>query len=369
MRVAQINPFLDPTDRAPEQLLRDWPTLGHCARAAADAGAHVDVVQCCARRDFMRRDEVDHHFLPFDDGGGQPSTRLAELLDRLQPDVIHLQGLGFAREVHWLSTLAPHVPLLLQDHADRPPRRPLAWWRSRRAFASARGLMFHAREQALPFFRHGLVSARTRIYEVPESSCDFQPRDRDEARRATGLTGDPCLLWVAHLDANKDPLTVLDGIALAVPRLPGLKLWMCFGKAPLYEAVRDRLRDPLLAGRVELLGVVPHARIEMLMSAADALVQGSHREGSGYSAIEALACGLSPVVTDIPAFRSLLGPLSVARLWPTGDAAALAAALVELAGTPAAERRAAVRARFDAHCSPAALSRSLAAAYADALAS
>jgi len=371
LRIAQINPYLDLLGRSPEQLLNDWPTLGHCARAAAQAGAQVDVVQCCTRREFIRRDGVDYHFLPFGNGDGQPSAGLAELLMRLRPDVMHLQGLGFSREVRWLTALAPGVPLLLQDHADHPPARPLAWLRWRRAFARARGLMFHAREQALPFVRRGLVTARTRIYEVPESSCDFRPRDRDEARRATGLSGDPGLLWVAHLDANKDPLTVLDGVALAAPRLPGMKLWMCFGKAPLYDAVRDRMRDPRLAGRVELLGALPNARIETLMSAADVFVQGSHREGSGYSLIEALACGLSPVVTDIPSFRSLLGPLPVARaarLWPTGDAAALAEALAEMAGAPAAERRAAVRARFDAHCSPAALSRSLVAAYTDALA-
>lgn len=368
MRVAQINPFLDPLGRAPEQLLKDWPTLGHCARAAAQAGARVDVLQCCAVPAFIQRDGVDYHFLPFDAGAGHPSAGLAGLLGRLRPELMHLQGLGFTREVRWLTTLAPRAPLLLQDHADQPPRRPWAWLRWRRAFARARGLMFHAREQALPFVRRGLLTPRTRIYEVPESSCDFQPRDRDEARRLTGLAGDPALLWIAHLDANKDPLTVLDGVALAVPRLPGLKLWMCYGRAPLYDAVRARLRDPLLAGRLQLLGAVPHERIEWLMSAADILVQGSHREGSGYSAIEALACGLSPVVTDIPSFRGLLGTLPAARLWPTGDAAALAEALLALAGTPVAERRAAVRARFDAHCSPAALGRSLAAAYADALA-
>lgn len=370
LRVAQLNPYLDPLGRSPEQLLCDWPTLGQCARAAAEAGARVGVVQCCARNDLIRRDGVDYHFLPFDASDGRPSAGLAQLLERLRPDVMHLQGLGFAREVRWLAELAPGVPLLLQDHANRPPARPLAWLRWRRAFSRARGLMFHAREQALPFVRRGLVTARTRIYEVPESSSDFRPRERDEARRATGLSGDPCILWVAHLDANKDPLTVLDGIALAAPRLPGLKLWMCFGKAPLYDAVRERLRDPRLAGRVELLGTLPNARVEMLMSAADVFVQGSHREGSGYSVIEALAAGLSPIVTDIASFRSLLGPLAAtpaARLWPVGDAAALAEALVEVARTPGAERRAAVRARFDAHCSPAALSRSLAATYADAL--
>lgn len=369
-RVVQINPHLDLLGRPPAQLLRDWPTLVHCARSAADAGAGVSVLQCCARREHIAQDGVDYHFLPFDAGDGRPSAPLVEMLGRLQPDVIHLQGLDSAREIHWLAALAPDAPLLVQDHAGHPPRRPWTWWRWRRALARVRGLMFCAREQAQPFVRRGLIRPRTRIYEVPESSCDFQPRDPAESRRATGLAGDPCLLWVAHLDENKDPLTVLDGVALAAARLPGLQLWMCFGKAPLYDAVRERLRDPRLAGRVHLLGQVEHARVEALMSAADFLVQGSHREGSGYSVIEALACGLSPVVTDIPSFRSLLGPLPGSRaagLWPTGDAQGLAEALVALAAESPPARRIAVRARFEAHCSPAALGRSLVAAYADAL--
>jgi glycosyltransferase involved in cell wall biosynthesis len=372
VRVVQINPHLDLLDRPPAQLLRDWWTLDHCARSAADAGARVSVVQCCARREHIARDGVDYHFLPLDAGDGRPSVPFVELLGRLRPEVVHLQGLDFSREIHWLAGLAPEAPLLVQDHASRPPRRPWTWWRWRRALARVRGLMFCAREQAQPFVRRGLVRPRTRIYEVPEASCDFLPRDAAEARRITGLAGDPCLLWVGHLNENKDPLTVLDGVALAAERLPGLQLWMCFRQAPLYDAVRERLRDPGLAGRVHLLGQVDHARIEMLMSAADFFVQGSHREGSGYGLIEALACGLSPVVTDIPSFRSLVGPLPqsrAARLWPAGDSRRLAEALVELAAEPAAARRQSVRARFDSHCSMPALGRSLVSAYADVLSS
>ena len=201
---------------------------------------------------------------------------------------------------------------------------------------------------------------------MPDASSDFRPRDPAAERAITGLWGAPALLWVGHLDANKDPLTVLDGVARAVPQLPGLQLWMCFGQAPLMPAVQARLQDPRLQGRVHLLGRVPHGQVEALMSAADFLVQGSHREGSGYSLIEALACGLPPVVSDIPSFRSLLGSLpaeGAAALWPVGDAAALAAALVRLAAR--APAREPVRARFDAHCSRAALGRRLVDAYAE----
>lgn len=363
-RVVQISFHRDPQGRAPERLLKDWPTVTQLAEAAAGAGAAVSVVQACADVEYVGRGGIGYHFLPCD---SQPE-RLIELFDRLRPELVHVQGLGFVQQVRALAALAPGRPIVLQDRADAPPR-PWHWPAWRRALTTtARGLMFCAREQALPFRRRGLITAATRVYEVPGSSCGFATRDPAAARAATGLAGDPCLLWVAHLDANKDPLTVLDGVALAAQRLPGLQLWLCYGRAPLFEAVRERMRDPLLAGRVHLLGAQPHARIETLMAAADILVQGSHREATGYSVVEALACGLGLAVTDIPSFRALASGCPAARLWPAGDAARLADAIVALAALPSTQRRSLARARFESHCSTEALGRCLVAAYDDLLA-
>lgn len=368
MKVVQVNPFVDEAGRPIDELLDAWWTLRHCARAAADAGVEVTVLQASTRRAQLDRDGIGYHSLRLLGPDGRPSEPLIALMQALQPDVVHLHGLGFHEEARGLAALAPGRPLLLQDHAARAPSRPWHWWRWRRGLAPARGLIFSAAEQARPFLRRRLVGRHTGIYEVPEASSDFQPRVYEAARRLTGVSGMPALLWVGHLDANKDPLTVLDGVARVVDQLPGLQLWMCFGTAPLLPAVRARLRDPRLAGRVHLLGRVPHAQVELLMSAADLLVQGSHREGSGYSVIEALACGLPPVVTDIPSFRSLLGPLpasQAAALWPVGDARGLATALLRLAAQP--PQRPLVRARFEAHCALPALGRGLLAAYTGAL--
>ncbi|MCV2438630.1 glycosyltransferase family 4 protein [Paucibacter sp. DJ2R-2] len=362
-RVVQISFHRDPQGRAPAQLLQVWPTVPQLAQAAAAAGADVAVVQACASEEQLRQGGIGYHFLPCD---SEPE-RLAKLLDRLRHELVHVQGLGFVQQVRALASLVPGRPMVLQDRADAPPR-PWHWPAWRRALKTARGLMFCAREQALPFRRRGLIAAQTRIYEVPGSSCAFETRDPAAARADAQLVGEPCLLWVAHLDRNKDPLTVLDGVALAVPRLPGLQMWLCYGRSPLHDAVRERMRDPLLAGRVHLLGAQPHARIETLMAAADILVQGSHREATGYSVIEALACGLGVAVTDIPSFRALTGGCEAARLWPAGDASRLADALVELAALPATQRRALARARFDSHCSVEALGRRLMAAYQDLLA-
>jgi glycosyltransferase involved in cell wall biosynthesis len=170
------------------------------------------------------------------------------------------------------------------------------------------------------------------------------------------------VLWVGHLDANKDPLAVVEGVARAALRLPGLQLWCAFGNATLLPDVEALVRaHPQLDGRVHLLGSVPHARIETLMRAADVFVSGSRAESCGYALLEALACGATPVVTDIPAFRALTGG-AVGRLWPAGDVPRFADALVEAWSRPPS--RAAIRGHFDAHLSFAAVGRRWAHAYA-----
>jgi glycosyltransferase involved in cell wall biosynthesis len=368
MHVVQISFFNDPQGRRPSQLLQAWATLVDVAEAAGRSGVRVSVVQASSYSEQLQHDGVRYYFLPFGEHSGVAGqVALRELLRDLAPDVVHVHGLNFPRDVLSLAAHVPDIPIILQDHASRPPRlwRRALW---RRALSVAGGIAFCAREQAQPFVHDALVHAHTRVYEVPESTSRFTPGDREEARRLTNIHGAPAILWVGHLDANKDPLAALDGISAAVPALPGLQLFCCFGVAPLLRAVQERIAsDPCLRERVTLLGRVPHERIEQLMRAADIFLLGSHREGSGYSLIEALACGLPPVVTDIPSFRSLTAAGTVGALWPCGDSRALCEALRSVAACADGGMRPAVRAHFDRELSSAALGAKLTAMYRDVI--
>jgi glycosyltransferase involved in cell wall biosynthesis len=101
------------------------------------------------------------------------------------------------------------------------------------------------------------------------------------------------------------------------------------------------------------------------MRAADLFVSASRAESCGYAALEALACGTPPVLTDIPAFRALTDGGRVGRLWPVGDAQALAHALVATATMPMPTAQ--LRAHFDATLSFAAVGRRWREAYAQLL--
>lgn len=361
--VAHVGFLPAPAGLTGAQVLERWPSLADIAEAAASAGTRVSVVQAAAHAEGLSRNGVDYLFV--DVRGMRRRERgrhVGDLLGTLGVELAHVHGLGFPEEAFALTQRLPRLPVLFQDHADRAPRRWWRRWQWRRRYRVLDGVAFTAPEQAWPFAASGVLQPSTRLFAIPESSSRFQPGDRAQARSATGLHGHPAVLWVGHLQQGKDPMTALDGIALAAQRLPGLQLWCAYGLAPMLAQVRARVaRDPWLTGRVHLLGPMPHARIETLMRAADLFVSASRREGSGYAAIEAIACGTAPVLTDIPAFRALTGDARIGRLWPCGDARALADALVAATLDPMAAEQ--VRAHFDATLSFAAVGRRWREAY------
>ncbi len=272
-------------------------------------------------------------------------ARLLSAARAFAPDVVQVHGLSYPVQTWWL-TCGRFSPVIVQDHAGRPPVP--AWRRRllRRALSRVRGLMVTAAAQADEYRRAGVLPLHARVWEVVETSSTFTPGDRDHARAVTGLSGEPCVLWVGHLDENKDPMTALAVLSQAAESLPRLRAWFVFASAPLAKAVRSRIGDDQrLAGRVTLLGEMPLARMESHFRAADILLHPSRREGGSSATIEALACGVTPVVADIPSQRAIVG--DAGAFFQPGDAAAAAEALVRTARGDAPARRARARRRFD----------------------
>ena len=348
MRVVQASFYRDPQNRSAEELVNAWPSLIDVAQCAGEAGVDVTVVQAHHADQTLVRPNVEVRF----------TTNPAAVVQALAPDVLHIHGIGHAQE---LQPNGKPLRVLVQDHGGGVPAR----WRHpllRRRLRAVHGAAFTAREQA-DAYRHVLPAA-VRVFEVLESSTHFQPGDQNEARAHTGLGGDPCVLWVGRLDANKDPLTVLEAVRLATAELPNLELYCCYGSTDLLAEVQTIIAGSSeLRGRVHLLGAVPHDRVQQLARAADLYVAASHSEGSGYALIEAIACGLTPVVTDIPSFRQITGRGALGTLVPLRDAHALADALVKQARVARPAQRAAALQHFQRNLSFAAVGQQLRAAY------
>jgi glycosyltransferase involved in cell wall biosynthesis len=358
LRVVQVSFHADAEGRDGESLLRAWSTLPAVAAGVARAGVDVTIVQTAHADEAICRDGIDFHFV--NDARRTP-RRVIDRVAALAPDVVHVQGFHHASAVRTLVGAVRGIPVLVQDHGGVPPHgwRRLAWqW----AFRSIAGVAFTAREQATPWIDSGVLRPIVRAFDVLESSSDFSPGNQSDARRVTGLFGDPCLLWTSRLDANKDPLMMLDAVERAIPQVPDARLWCCFGDAPLIETVTTRIAESkVLRDRVVLLGTRPHADMEALYRAADFYLQTSRREAAGYSLLEAMACGTPPIVTDIPATRFIVH--DAGSLTPVGDAPAMAAALVSCAKRDRSSLRLGARARFDTALTFDVIGRQLRGAY------
>jgi glycosyltransferase involved in cell wall biosynthesis len=253
--------------------------------------------------------------------------------------------------------LPPRTAILVQDHGGvRLKQAGLRQWGRRLVYGlglgPADGFMFTSREQALPWQEAGIIRRRHAIHEVLESSTDMGSWPADTAASEDELPGDPALLWVGRLDENKDPLTLLDGFAAAAARMPAAQLTLAYGDDVLLPAVKARIAaHPALRDRVHLRGRVDRRTLAALYRAADVFVLCSHREVACFSLIEALSFGLTPVVTDIPAFRAITAGGQVGALFPPGDASALARALERAGDGDLAGRRGSVRAHFERHLS------------------
>ncbi|MBK7203835.1 glycosyltransferase family 4 protein [Candidatus Amarolinea dominans] len=357
-----VNYACAPDLQNPDELLDRYFSLVSWADGLALAGAQVTVVQATALDAQRHRRGVTYLFV--NDGLGphprawQIPRRLHGAVTQARPDVVHVNGLLFPLQTWALRQRLPRTcPLVVQHHAERPwtGARGAA---QRLALRSCDGFLFTALALAQPWQAAGIIHPTQPVFEIMEGTSDFRTRPRAEARAITGLTGDPVLFWAGNLDANKDPLTILDGFELALAHLPAARLYMAFRFADLLPAVRARIAQrPALRETVELLGNLPRADIEPYYNSADFFVQGSHHESTGYALLDALACGVVPIVTDIPAFRVLTHDGLLGALWPPDDAGAFAASLVSCARRPLALQAAAVTDFFDARLSIPAVGR------------
>lgn len=385
MHLVILNLAYRPELATPDVLLDSFRTLPawaeavlNAAREGGIADPRVTVVQRFGADAELERAGVSYRFVR--DGGPapwrwwRPSRRVLSAAASACRDVgsgrgalVHLHGLGSGAVLPGLRRRLPAgVAVVVQHHAELPARG-LAGVFQRRGLRAADAFLFAARALAEPWRRRGAIRGDAPVFEVMEGSSDFRPMERDEARRRTGLSGAPLLLWVGRLDANKDPLTVLTAFEGVLPELPGARLAVAFGPdSPLLGAVEARIAgSEALSRTVVLLGTLPHAGLEAVYNSADLFVLGSHHEGSGFALAEALACGAVPVVTDIPSFRVMTGGGAVGALLPPGRPDALADALRTVAGRPPA--RAAARAIFEQRLSWPAIGRAALAAYAESI--
>ena len=376
MHVVNLNYWYDRELDSSEALLARYRILAGWSEAIRAADVRVTVVQRFREETRLERNGVTYHFLrdsyPPELRKWQFPARLHRYVGELcsetqaagEPAIVHVNGLLFPLQLRALRKMLPAVcPIVVQEHADQPwPawRGPWLKWGLRAADA----FFFSARASAEPWLGRGLIRDPRLVHQILVASTPFRWQDRAAARAQTGLRGEPVVLWVGRLTENKDPITVLTGFEMVLKQVPAAHLYMVYGSEELLPQVRARIESsPTLNKAVTLLGSFAYADLEAIYNSADYFVLGSYREGASGALVEALACGVVPVVTDIPSSRRLTDGGKIGGHWPPGDAAAFASAFLEVMRQPIQPLADRAVQYFEADLSWAAISRQALAVY------
>lgn len=349
-------------------LLDRYETLTGWAEGLTSWGAHVVVVQGFGHHEVVERGGIRYEFVA---GRFAPSLSpyriprgLHHAIRRQRPDVVHMNGLLYPLQAWALRRQLPRATVLVGQFHAEGRRRGVVGRAQRWGLRAFDGFLFTSAAQARPWRREGFIQTGQPVFEVVEGSTFFQRQDRPVARERSGWQGSPILLWVGNLNLNKDPMTVLAGFEGLLKRRPRARLYMVYAGSELLPRVQERLETrPRLSQAVTLVGAVPHAELEDLFNSADYFVLGSHHESAGYALIEALACGVVPVVSDIPSFRKVTRGGALGALWPPGDTGALGRALSEVVEKPLEPLSRSARRYFEEHLSYRAIGRDALTAY------
>lgn len=153
----------------------------------------------------------------------------------------------------------------------------------------------------------------------------FHTVDRDEARQRLGLPPEPAiLLFVGNLLPVKNPLFLLRAHAALNERraeggLSPARLQL-IGKGPMEPMLRREASRLGTSDFVDFLGQLPPREVALHMNAADALCLSSLNEGFPNVLLEAMACGLPIVSTDVGGIREKISEPANGRLVIAGDA-------------------------------------------------
>jgi len=133
--------------------------------------------------------------------------------------------------------------------------------------------------------------------------------------------------------------------ALGAPELAAARL-VLVGEGPARAGLERRAAELGVAARVHFAASRPHAEIPALLPAFDvALVPAINPYASPLKLFEYMAAARAVIAPDQPNLREVLEPERDALLVPPGEAAALRAALVRLAGDAALRARLGAAAR------------------------
>ena len=193
-----------------------------------------------------------------------------------------------------------------------------------------------------PEHRDELTAGATRCVVIPKSPdvSFFRPsKQRSEGDIRIGMQG--------RLSAHKDHSTLLRAFAIATKQSAVPLSLHLAGGGEEREHLERLASDLQISSSVNFYGILERADLRSMLQSLDIYVHATHGETMCYAIMEAQACGLPVVGSDVRGVRDAIEEGSTGLLFPHKNADALAGVLQRLINAPDLRERLGQRARAD----------------------
>ena len=157
------------------------------------------------------------------------------------------------------------------------------------------------------------------------------PGKHEEMRRKLGIPIDAVVvLTVRRLVYKNGVDTLIEGAKITIKKNPRI-VFLVVGKGPDSESVKLRIRELGIEGNFKLAGFVIDEELPIYYNTADIFVLPSKSgEGLPLVALEAMACALPVIATDVGGAREIIKK-DYGRLVPSNQPELLAKAILDFA--------------------------------------
>ncbi len=174
-----------------------------------------------------------------------------------------------------------------------------------------------------PYMQREMAAYRANIQIIPNaldlSRYPYRHREVVKSR----------LIWLRSLAPEYNPIKALEVVSMLRVDIPDIQLKMIgpVRDGTLHADMLRYLEEHELANHVQLVGGIPHADVPRWLEQADIFINTTTIDNTPVSILEALACGLCVVTTNVGGIPFLLKDERDALLVPTSDSQAMATAV------------------------------------------
>jgi len=258
--------------------------------------------------------------------------RLSRLLKSIKPDILHSH---FAADDGWLGAMSGFHPFVLtvwgSDIYLLPKESKYMEQRVKFALKTADLITSDSEDLMKATIALGASSDSNHIVQWGVNFQQFNPQvDGANIRKKLDLKDSPVVLSARHFNRLYNIDTIIRTIPIVLREIPGAKFILknyCGNEEKKMIGLVGQLG---VEKAVRFIGKVDYEEVAGYYRASDIFISVPSSDSTSISMLEAMACGVPVIVSDLPAMREWIKDGENGYVVPPRDIASLANAIIRL---------------------------------------